>query len=297
MRYGISDERAWDVGLACGGTIDVLIEPAVDAALLEAVRAVQAGRSGGRALVTPLPVDSPGSQIGASVIGPGAAHRSPLVVFDDGRLEGSLGSAADDAQLIALATDALTTGRSSTHALAGQQLFIEAYPVRSRLVIVGAVPVAMALVGLARALDYQTVVIDGRPTFATAERFPDVDQLLVGWPDELAESIELGPADAVAVLSHDPKFDEPAIAEALRRGCRYVGAIGSRKTQRDRRERLLERGVSAAELERLRGPIGLDLGGRAPAETALAIMAEVIATRYAASAQPMRDVAAERRAS
>jgi xanthine dehydrogenase accessory factor len=132
-------------------------------------------------------------------------------------------------------------------------------------------------------------VIDGREKFATRERFPDADQLLVGWPDELADTIGLGPADAVAVLTHDVKFDEPAIVAALARGCRYVGAVGSRKTQSDRRERLRAAGVSEAELARLRGPIGLDLGGREPAETALAIMAEVVAARFGASGSPMRD--------
>ncbi len=140
---------------------------------------------------------------------------------------------------------------------------------------------------LARELGYETVVIDGRAAFATPERFPDVDRLVVGWPDEVADEIGLGPADAVAVLTHDVKFDEPAIVEALRRGCRYVGAVGSRKTQADRRERLLAAGVRADELARLRGPIGLDLGGRAPAETALAIMAEIVADRHGGSGRPM----------
>ena len=102
---------------------------------------------------------------------------------------------------------------------------------------------------------------------------------MVGWPDEVADEIGLGPADAVAVLTHDVKFDEPAIVAALARGCRYVGAVGSRRTQADRRARLLEAGVDPADLDRLRGPIGLDLGGRLPAETALAILAEVVAER------------------
>ncbi len=107
-------------------------------------------------------------------------------------------------------------------------------------------------------------------------------------PTRSPTDIELGRGDAVAVLSHDPKFDDPAIAEALRRGCRYVGAIGSRKTQRARRARLLEHGLGEDQLDRLRGPIGLDLGGREPAETALAIMAEIVAARHGASARPMQ---------
>jgi xanthine dehydrogenase accessory factor len=107
----------------------------------------------------------------------------------------------------------------------------------------------------------------------------------------VAEEIGLGPDDAVAVLTHDVKFDEPAIVEALHRGCRYVGAVGSRKTQGDRRERLRAAGVSDEELARLRGPVGLDLGGRAPAETALAIIAEVVAERYGGSGRPMVETA------
>ena len=137
---------------------------------------------------------------------------------------------------------ALASGTSRTVELAGRSLFVEAYPVRPRLVVVGAVQVAIALVALAHELGFETVVVDGRPAFATAERFPSVDRLVVGWPDEVAEAIGLGPTDAVAVLSHDVKFDEPAIVEALRRGCRYVGAVGSRKTQADRRARLLAAG-------------------------------------------------------
>ena len=155
--------------------------------------------------------------------------------------------------------------------------------------IVGAVQVAITLNHLAHELGYETVVVDGRAAFATPARFPDVDRLVVGWPDEVADEIGLGPSDAVAVLTHDVKFDEPAIVEALRRRCRYVGAVGSRKTQADRRARLLDAGVTEEQLANLRGPIGLDLGGRSPAETALAIMAEVVAARHGAAGGPMRD--------
>jgi xanthine dehydrogenase accessory factor len=197
-----------------------------------------------------------------------------------------------DADLRTAATDALERGRSRTVELGGRSWFIEAFPRQPRLVIVGAVQVAMSLDAIARTLGYRTVVIDGRATFATRERFPDADELLVGWPDELADTIGLGPRDAVVVLTHDVKFDEPAIVTALERGCRYVGAVGSRRTQADRRARLLEGGVRQEDLDRLRGPIGLDLGGREPAETALAIMAEVVAARFGGSGRPMKERAA-----
>jgi xanthine dehydrogenase accessory factor len=168
-------------------------------------------------------------------------------------------------------------------------VFVEAFPKKPRLVIVGAVEVARSLAVYAKELGYEVVVVDGRASFATPERFPPdrVDRLVVGWPDEVAVEIGLGPDDAVAVLTHDVKFDEPAIVEALRRGCRYVGAVGSKKTQGDRRQRLREAGVGDAELARLRGPVGLDLGGRNPAETALAIIAEVVAERYGGSGVPL----------
>jgi len=290
IRYGISDEQAWDVGLACGGTIDVLVEPSIDAALVEAAQAPEQG-AGGRALVTPLPPDAPPAAFGSHEPGSGAHPAPVLTVTDDGRLDGSLGDPALDAALVVAALDALERGRSRTIELGGRSLFVEAFPVRPRLVVVGAVEVARSLVRLASELGYDTVVVDGRAAFATPERFPDVGRLVVGWPDEVADEIGLGPRDAVAVLTHDVKFDEPAIVEALRRGCRDVGAVGSRKTQADRRERLRAAGVDEAALIRLRGPIGLDLGGREPSETALAIMAEVVATRFGGSGAPMRDLA------
>jgi xanthine dehydrogenase accessory factor len=295
IRYGISDEQAWDVGLACGGTIDVLVEPAVPSAAVAAATASLGAGGHGAAVVTPLPGDSPPAEFGQHTPGVGATPEPELVVHDDGRLEGTLGDRALDAALVDAAAEALRRGQSRTVELGGRSLFVEAFPVRPRLVVVGAVEVARSLVRLAKELGFETLVVDGRASFATPERFPDVDRLVVGWPDEIADEIGLGPNDAVAVLTHDVKFDEPAIIEALRRGCRYVGAVGSRKTQADRRQRLRDAGVTDAELARLRGPVGLDLGGRQPPETALAILAEVVAERYGGSGAPMVErVAASR---
>jgi xanthine dehydrogenase accessory factor len=283
IRYGISDEEAWDVGLACGGTIDVLIEPAVPAAV------VSGARDRGRAVATALPADAPPADFGRHEPGEGTVPERPIAVDADGSLDGSLGSADDDDALRNAAADALLRGTSRTVTIGDRQVFVEAFPVKPRLVIVGAVEVARSLAVFAKELGYEVVVVDGRASFATPERFPPerVDRLIVGWPDEVADEIGLGRDDAVAVLTHDVKFDEPAIVEALRRGCRYVGAVGSKKTQGDRRQRLREAGVTEAELARLRGPVGLDLGGRNPSETALAIIAEVVAERYGGSGTPL----------
>jgi len=285
IRYGISDEEAWDVGLAVRRTIDVLVEPRVSAA------AVIGARERGVAVATILPPDAPPAEFGRHEPGDGAPPSDPMVIRADGSLEGSLGSAEADAAVAAAARDALLRGTSRTISVGDRQVFVEAFPVRPRLVVVGAVEVARSLVAFARELGFETIVVDGRAAFATPERFPAdrVDRLIVGWPDEVADEIGLGPDDAVAVLTHDVKFDEPAIVEALRRGCRYVGAVGSKKTQGDRRERLRSAGLGEDELARLRGPVGLDLGGRNPSETALAIIAEVVAERYGGSGMPLHE--------
>jgi xanthine dehydrogenase accessory factor len=252
VRYGISDERAWSVGLACGGNIEVLIQPDIPAESEAAARS-----AGGVAVITDL----------------ADGHR--FTVSETGTPPADL---AND--LVDAAREALLRGTSRVVESDARQFFIEAYPVRPRIVIVGAAEIARALTRLARELGFATAVVDGRAAFATRERFPDADELVVGWLDEVADQINLSANDAVAVLAHDPKLDDPALLEAFRRGCRYVGALGSHKTQGDRRDRLRAAGVSAADIDRLHGPIGLDLGGRAPAETALAILAEIVADRY-----------------
>ncbi|HYK96099.1 MAG TPA: XdhC family protein [Candidatus Dormibacteraeota bacterium] len=268
IRFGISDDQAWLVGLACGGTIEVLVQPDVPAAVVEAARAqsTDALPGIGTTVVTELPPIEPLD------VSAGVSQRERANGADEVR------------PLDELRTETLAAGRSMTAHLGDREVFIEAFPVRPRLVVVGATEIARSLVGLAGALGYERVVVDARTAFATRERFPDVEQLRTDWPDEAFDAIELGPNDAVAILSHDPKFDEPAIVAAFRRGARYVGAIGSRKTQADRRRRLVEMGLTEAQLAELHGPIGLDLGGREPAETALAILAEIVAARAGGSA-------------
>ncbi|MBI3752158.1 MAG: XdhC family protein [Chloroflexi bacterium] len=288
IRYGISDEQAWDVGLACGGTIDVLVEPDVAPGVVAAARAASA------VAATILPAPVPPAELGPFAAGDGEPPRPPIIlVADAGPAREAARLAGDRAgvppAVAAAARDALASGRSSLLAAERRTWFVEAFAVPPRLVVVGATEVARHLVGFARSVGYGTVVVDPRAAFATPARFPDVDRLLVAWPDEAFDRLALGPDDAVAVLSHDPKIDEPAILEACRRGARYVGAVGSRRSQAARRERLLAAGLRAEELDRLRGPIGLDLGGREPAETALAIVAELVAARRGGTGAPLRD--------
>jgi xanthine dehydrogenase accessory factor len=157
------------------------------------------------------------------------------------------------------------------------------------LVIFGGVHIAAALVPLARRLGYRTIVADGRAAFISRERFPEADELILGWPAETFVQVGLDSATYVCVLSHDPKFDDPALEIALRSSAAYVGAIGSKKTQAARRERLRAAGFTPEELARLHGPIGLDLGGRDPAETALALLAEMTAVRYGKTGEGRRE--------
>ncbi|MEP6571450.1 MAG: XdhC/CoxI family protein [Gemmatimonadota bacterium] len=262
ITFGVSDETAWSVGLACGGTIKVFVEPTIRAEALEAARSV-----GGVVLATI--VEGPASRLGDS-----------WLIRDDAPAGRDVPAAVAEAAVDALAREA---SRSiEIEAVDGQKLtvFLEVFPRLPRLIIFGAVQIAVPLVRLARMLGYRTVVVDGRAAFLTRERFPDADELILDWPGPAFERIGLDRSSYVCILSHDPKFDDPGVELALRSPAKYVGAIGSRKTQAQRRERLRTAGFSDADLERLHGPIGLDIGGRMPAETALAIMAEVTGVRY-----------------
>ena len=268
VTFGVSDEKAWEVGLACGGTIKVLVQPAVPAEVLAAAR-------------------GPGGEVVATRVDGTEAGRTARV-YEDGRVEGLLARSVEPGALAAAALEALRRERSTTAALptpAGPaEIFLEVYPRRPRLVIFGGVHIATALVPLARLLGYRTIVADGRQAFLTRERFPDADELILAWPEEAFGQIGLDAGCYVCILSHDPKFDEPALRLALRSSAAYIGAIGSKKTQIKRREWLRSEGFGDADIARVHGPIGLDLGGRDPAETALAILAEMTAARYGGTA-------------
>jgi xanthine dehydrogenase accessory factor len=273
IRFGISDEQAWGVGLACGSTIDVLIEPELRPEIEAAAR-----DSAGAAVVIQLPPDSPGEG--------GGAHPISTGVPTDVMVIKPAGAAATD-ELSETARTLVDRRRSGTVTHQGEQYFIETFARPPRIVVFGAVQAAIPLVRMAHELGYRVLVADARAAFASRDRFPHADELLVGWPDEVADQVALSVDDAVVVMSHDPKLDEPAIVAATQARCRYIGAMGSRRTQAGRRERLLAEGLTEEDLARLHGPIGLDLGGREPGEMALAILAEIVAERNDASAAPL----------
>jgi xanthine dehydrogenase accessory factor len=280
-RYGVSDETAWSVGIACGGTIEIFIEPTVRPPVLEAAH-------------------GPGGVVVATLVAGSAPLGSSWVFRDDGSQEGPIVPSGVFETLSAEARELLhdlakdvaphaaeAFRREASFAVdltvtwAGpQRVFLEIFPRQPRLLIFGGVHVAAALVPLARRLGYHTIVADGRSAFLARERFPEADELILAWPEEAFAQAGIDRATYVCILSHDPKFDEPALEIALRSPAAYVGAIGSRKTQQSRRERLAAIGISQDQLARLHGPIGLDLGGRQPAEIALAILAEMTATRH-----------------
>ena len=170
-------------------------------------------------------------------------------------------------------------------------VFIESFAPSPQLLIFGAVDFTAALARVGKVLGYRVTVCDARPVFATQTRFPAADEVVVDWPHRLLERVgsTLGPRDAICVLTHDPKFDVPAVIEALRTGAGYIGAMGSRRTHEDRTRRLRDEGVTDEELDRVMSPIGLDIGARTPEETAVSICAEIIALRTGRRAPNLRD--------
>jgi xanthine dehydrogenase accessory factor len=277
LEYGVSDETAWEVGLACGGRIEVFVEPLSGllaspagggASALERIRrAVESQQVVVRAIVVEGPEDALGRSFVATADGD-----------TPGSMPGDLASRIrEDARTL------LGAGNSEcrSYPIEGREhvVFFDVMLPTPRLVIVGGVHIAVELTRLAKRMGYEVTIVDPRKAFATAERFPEADRLLHEWPDAALRAIGLTSGTAVAVLSHDPKIDDPALLVALRSPAFYVGGLGSLRTQELRRQRLAEAGLSAGEMARLHGPIGLDLGARSPVEIALSILAEIVAVR------------------
>ncbi|MDQ6879245.1 MAG: XdhC family protein [Candidatus Dormibacteraeota bacterium] len=240
--FGVSDDVAFEVGLACGGHIEVYVQPLTPAH---------------RQLITKLEQNE------------AATLRTNLVTGD-----------------VELASGAPA---GSELARRDGDVFIEPMRRPAHLVIVGAIHIAIPLHRLAKLMGYRVTVVDARAKFATKERFPDADELIVSWPDEAMSKLKLDNSTYVVILTHDPKFDLPALRSVLGKEVGYIGAIGSRKTNQNRFDALRGEGFTEEQISRVHGPIGLDLGGRGAEETALGILAEITATRFGGTGSSMRD--------
>ncbi|MEE8350449.1 MAG: XdhC/CoxI family protein [Acidobacteriota bacterium] len=208
-----------------------------------------------------------------------------LLIWPDGKTSGSLNSADMEAQVLQHAQGLFETQKSQRIQIPPEEeseVFIEVFPPSPKLIIVGAVHVTIHLIQFARELGFRTVVVDPRSVFATPERFSNADQLIVEWPHQALSKSDFNEGTYLAVLSHDEKLDNPALKLALESPCRYIGALGSRKTHGKRMASLKEDGVTDEQLSRIHAPIGLDLGGRKPEEIALAVMAQIVAVRNGA---------------
>ncbi|OBG31829.1 XshC-Cox1 family protein, partial [Mycobacterium alsense] len=291
-RYGVSDDDAFAVGLTCGGVIDVFVEP-VSRATFPELGAVADDVGEHRAVAV------------ATVIAhPDAAWVGRRLVIRPGELAGSLGSARADAAVADDARGLLAVGRSEVLKYGpdgqrlgeGMEVFVSSYAPRPRMLVFGAIDFAAALAQQGSLLGYRVTVCDARALFATPVRFPTADRVVVDWPHRyLAAEAESGAVDestVICVLTHDPKFDVPVLEVALRLPrVGYVGAMGSRRTHDDRMNRLRAAGLTDAELDRLRSPIGLDLGARTPEETAVSIAADIIAKRWGGGGRPLAETA------
>jgi len=252
LKFGISNEDAWAVGLACGGTVEINVAPILLPLQRETLLELERARDAGRAVVL------------ATDLATGESRN----VFPNG--DGA------DALTIAARVQARRDESGSVEA-DGKGWFLTVFNPPLDLAIIGAVHIAQPLARIATLADYAVRVIDPRTSFATSERFPGV-KLSHAWPDEALAAAPLTSRSAIVALTHDPKLDDPALAAALKSPVFYIGALGSRSTHAKRLERLKAQGFTDAELARIHGPIGLNIGARSPAEIAIAILGEMTAT-------------------
>ena len=255
LMYGITDEQAWNVGLPCGGEIDVLLAP-LDDEIVTRARIVYE-TDGRAAVLTPLDDEA-----------------SSVFVVEGER---------DDVDAL------IRGGRNTIVEREGKDVFVEVLGPPPRLLVIGALDLADALCAAAKLLGWRTVVADARGRFATKERVPNADELLVAWPDDVLAQVRPDHDTAVVVLTHDDRFDIPALLGALRTDAFYVAALGSRRNQERRRELLRDAGVREEDLDRIAGPAGLDIGADSPPETALSILAEAVARRAGRTGGPLQE--------
>ena len=267
LEYGISDDVAFGVGLPCGGEIDVFVETPDPALLARAAVAEEAGEHGVRFVV---------------LDGPRAGEN--LLVLESGERVGD-----GPEELVGMVHDLVRAGRSTMVVVDGVTVFADLVGPPPRVLAFGAVDTAESLCRLASDLGWRTVVGDPRAKFATRGRIPSADELIVAWPEDVLERVGVDHATAVVVLTHEERFDVPALAGALETEAFYIGALGSRRAQAARRERLVEAGVAEDALDRIAGPSGLDIGASTPAETALSILGEIVAVRASRSGGRLKE--------
>ncbi|HNR02300.1 MAG TPA: XdhC family protein [Anaerolineaceae bacterium] len=268
LSYGVTNEQAWDVGLSCGGAVEIFVETMANPAWSAILPAMERNLAENRlaALLTVVRGEGTGSKI---------------LVQADGTVYGSLGNLDLDRQAINGLPDNWATHTPMQIELKnGLIVFADFIVPPPRLIIIGASHIAIPLVSLAKTLEYRTIVVDARSAFATRERFPHADELIVGWPSEVLQQLKPDAATCVVALSHDDKLDNPALLYAITSEARYIGALGSRTTNAKRLEALREEGAKEEELKRIHAPVGLKIGARQPAEIALSIMAEIVATAH-----------------
>jgi xanthine dehydrogenase accessory factor len=282
LTYGISDELAGTVGLMCGGIVHVFVD--------------ELTADTGRAELAVLEAHADGRQAAIATLLDGPSAGGRMAVVDD-EVIGSLGATDLLDRNVARETRGLleegkTTVRrfGADGATLGDDLrvHIRAYAPPPQMFIFGAIDFSAALAPFAAQIGYEVTICDARDRFVRSPRFSSVAKIQIGWPQEVLRDVELGPRDAVLVFTHDPKFDEPALLAALRTNAGYIGALGSRQTTIDREQRLRRAGADDADLARIHAPCGLDIGSRTAEETAVSVLAEIIASKTRRGAAPLR---------
>ncbi|HEU4641574.1 MAG TPA: XdhC family protein [Gemmatimonadaceae bacterium] len=282
LSMSLGDEDAWDLGLTCGGTVDVLIEPV----------ALDRGDDPVGATYEVIRAESERGRRSVAVVPLGGA-RGRMVVREDGSVAGTLGDPVLDRAARDQALDVIGRAASRTleleHAGARVSLFFELHGPATTLIIFGAGHVAMPLARFARALGWRTIIADGRERYATRERFPEADELRVGMLAEIAEGLRYDASTFVVLVAHDYKFEVPVLRVLLSREPAYIGLLGNRTRGKAVLDFLAEEGVSREALARVHVPVGLDIGARTAAEIALAVVAEAVAVRNGRPGTPLRD--------
>jgi xanthine dehydrogenase accessory factor len=271
LDISLDDDEAWEIGLTCGGNVEVLMERVTPSDTRDPVvvsrAAVRDALAADRAIVVASSLDG---------------VRRSLAVDETGARTGTLGDTATNDAVADLVPDILRTGsRAETVPTpsGARRIFFEKYAPPTTVVIVGAGQIAMSLTRFARELDMRTVVVDGRERYATRERFPDADEIRIGMPSEIVGTIAPSKRVAVVLVAHDYKYELPVLRALLRSPVGYLGMLGSKKRGVAVRDLLREEGFSDEELARIRTPIGLDLGGKSSSEVALSILAELVSVR------------------